>query len=191
MFSLAALLITLACPPLAACTVPSDTTPRATLPMVADTVHRRARAIEVSDAYALRLRIHHLASYTTIPLFVAQTVAGNQLYQADKSGAPKPGWATGTHAAGAVGLGVLFTVNTVTGAWNLWDSRHNKVGRTKRLIHSALMLASDAGFAYAGASGGGDDTQGLQSARAQHRNIAYVSMGVALAGYGVMLVGKQ
>ena len=191
MFTLAVLVVTLACPPITGCTSPGDTTPSSILPTVADTVHRRARAVEVSDAYALRLRIHHLASYTTIPLFVAQTVAGNQLYQADKSGAPKPGWATGTHAAGAVGLGVLFTVNTVTGVWNLWDSRHNEVGRTKRFLHSALMLASDAGFAYAGSSGSSDDTQSFESERAHHRNIAYVSMGVALAGYGIMLVGNH
>jgi hypothetical protein len=85
-----------------------------------DTVRRRPRAVEVSDAYELRLLIHRYASYTMIPLFVAQSVAGNQLYQADQSGAPRPGWAQTTHSAGAAGLGALFTVNTVTGVWNLW-----------------------------------------------------------------------
>lgn len=183
----------LGCPPLAPCPLldpasrpPTD--PIATSVARPDTVHRRAKAVEVSDFYALRLRVHRYASYATIPLFVAQTVAGNELLQADKSGAPKPGWASGVHSVGAAGLGVLFTLNTVTGAWNLWDSRHDSVGRTKRIIHSVLLLAADGGFALAGSSGGGDAAES-QAARNRHRDIAYAAMGTALAGYSVMLVG--
>jgi len=194
MIPLVMLVTALACPPLAPCPLldpatrvqPGDSiVARA---VVVDTVHRRVKAEEVSDFYELRLRVHRYASYATIPLFVAQTVAGNQLMQADKSGAAKPGWATGIHGAGAAGLGVLFTVNTVTGAWNLWDSRHNDVGRTKRIIHSVLLLAADGGFALAGSSGG-DDASQSQASRNRHRDIAYASMGTALVGYGVMLVG--
>ena len=53
-----------------------------------DTVptRRRARAVEVSDAYELRLRIHRYAAYSVIPLFIVQSVAGNQLYQGDRAG---------------------------------------------------------------------------------------------------------
>lgn len=182
MIALALLVVGLSCPPVAACPV---------LDAPRDTVHRRVKPTEVSESYELRLRVHRYASYATVPLFVAQTIAGNQLYQADKSGADKPGWATAVHGVGAGGLGVLFTVNTVTGAWNLWDSRHNDVGRTKRIIHSALLLASDAGFAWAGANTGGGEEHGSQSVRDQHRNVAYASMGVALVGYGVMLVGNH
>ena len=156
----------------------------------ADTVRRRPRAVEVSDAYELRLRIHRYASYTVIPLFAVQSVAGNQLFQADQSGAPRPGWAKGTHSAGAAALGALFTVNTVTGLWNLWDSRDNEVGRTKRWIHSALLLGSDAGFTYAGIKLA-SDAKHSQSGREQHRRISYISMGAALAGYAVMLVGSH
>ena len=194
MIPFAMLVATLACPPLAPCPLldppsraPADTTIGAPA-ILADTVHRRAKAVEVSDFYEWRLRVHRYASYTTIPLFIAQSVAGNQLYQADKSGATKPGWAKGVHGAGAAGLGVLFTVNTVTGVWNLWDSRHNDVGRTKRIIHSVLLLAADGGLALAGSSGS-DDTESSQASRARHRDIAYASMGTALVGYGVMLVG--
>lgn len=210
MIPIAMLVATLACPPLAPCpllgtpdrppadtlvaaavVVPSIVAPVSIAPGVtADTVHRRVKAVEMSDFYELRLRVHHYASYATIPLFVAQTVAGNQLYQADKSGAAKPAWARGTHSAGAAGLGVLFTLNTVTGLWNLWDSRHVETGRTKRIIHSVLLLASDGGFALAGANGG-DDLQESQASRSNHRNVAYASMGVALAGYGIMLVGEH
>ena len=155
----------------------------------ADTVRHRPRAVEVSDAYEMRLRIHRYASYTMIPLFALQSIAGNQLYQADKSGAEKPGWAKGTHVAGAVGLATLFTVNTVTGLWNLWDSRSNETGRTKRWIHSLLLLGSDACFVYSGVSAG--DAKNSQQTRDNHRNVSYVGMGAALVGYAVMLVGDH
>lgn len=125
-----------------------------------------------------------------LPLFAVQSVAGNQLFQADKSGAERPSWAKSVHGAGAAGLGALFTVNTVTGLWNLWESRDNDVGRSKRLLHSALLLASDAGFAYSGiklASDAKDDS----GARNEHKNVAYYSMGAAVAGYGIMLVGDH
>lgn len=154
-----------------------------------DTVRRRPRAIEVTDAYETRLRIHRYASYTLIPLFALQSVAGNQLYQADRTGGEKPGWAKSTHVAGATGLAALFTVNTVTGAWNLWESRSNPSGRTKRWIHSILLLASDAGFTYSGISSG--DAEHSQTTRDHHRNVSYAAMGTALVGYAVMLVGDH
>ncbi|MEO8623260.1 MAG: hypothetical protein ABI625_19445 [bacterium] len=157
---------------------------------VQDTVRRRAKAVDVSDAYEVRLRIHRYASYATIPLFLAQAVAGNQLFQADKSGAERPGWAKTVHSSGAVGLSALFGINTVTGLWNLYESRGNDVGRTKRLLHTALMLASDAGFAYTGLVLA-EDAKRNESDRQDHRNYAYYSMGAAAAGWGVMLVGNH
>lgn len=156
----------------------------------ADTTPRRAKAIEVSDAYELRLRIHRYASYTMLPLFAVQSVAGNQLFQADKSGAERPGWAKSVHSAGAATLGGVFTLETVTGLWNLWESRSNEVGRTKRLLHSALLLGSDAGFAWSGIKLA-SDARHDSDARNQHRNVAYYSMGAAAVGYGIMLVGDH
>lgn len=155
-----------------------------------DTVRRRPRAFEVTDAYALRLRVHRYASYATIPLFVLQSVAGNQLFQADKSGAERPGWAKSVHSSGALGLSALFGLNTVTGVWNLWESRGNEVGRTKRLLHSAIMLASDAGFADTGLKLA-DDAKHSADGRQDHRKLAYYSMGVALAGYGMMYLPER
>jgi hypothetical protein len=160
----------------AAPAAPADTTPR-----------RRPRAVEVSDAYALRLRIHHYASYTMIPLFAAQTIAGNQMYQ---SGGSDPAWAKSVHGLGAAGLAALFTVNTVTGVWNLWESRGVNEGRTVKLVHSALMLASDAGFTYAGVKLGPDATHSFAK-RQEHRRVAYISMGGALAGYATMLFANR
>lgn len=157
------------------------------LPATSDTVRRRPRAIEVSDSYELRLRIHRYASVTMVPLFVAQSVAGNQLYV---NGGPNPAWAKTLHNAGAAGLGVLFTVNTVTGLWNLWESRDIEAGRTKRWLHSGFMLASDAGFTYAGVKLSKDATR-TQEGRDRHRRVAYISMSSALAGYAVMLIGNH
>lgn len=177
---------------------PVDTTPESAGPVLhptgvtlaafeVDTVRKRARAVDVSDAYLLRLKIHWYASYATVPLFVLQSVAGNQLFQADKSGAERPGWAKTVHSGGALGLSTLFGINTVTGLWNLWESRENEAGRTKRILHSALMLASDAGFAYTGLKLA-DDAKHSVAGREDHRNLAYYSMGAALAGYGLMLL---
>ncbi len=157
---------------------------------VPDTTPRRAKAIEVSDAYELRLRIHRYASYTMLPLFAVQSVAGNQLFQADKSGAQPPSWAKSVHSAGAAGLGALFTLNTVTGLWNLWESRSNEVGRTKRLLHSALLLGSDAGFTWAGIKLASDAKRD-SGARNEHKNVAYYSMGAAAIGYGIMYFGDH
>ena len=155
-----------------------------------DTVRPRRRAVQMSDAAVLRLRIHRYASYTTIPLFVVQAVAGNQLYQADKGGAERPGWAKSTHSVGAAGLGVLFTVNTITGVWALWDQRANQDGRTRRWVHSLLMLGADAGFAWTGIKLA-DDAKNSQDSRDQHRKVAFISMGAALTSYGIMFFGNR
>jgi hypothetical protein len=167
---------------------PRITDARLGLAAVADTTpRRRRRAVEVSDAYALRLRIHRYASYGVIPLFAAQAIAGNQMYQ---SGSDEPAWAKTMHGVGAGGLAALFTVNTVTGVWNLWESRGVSEGRTVKLVHSALMLASDAGFTYAGVKLG-PDAHNSFSKRQEHRRVAFISMGGALAGYATMLLANR
>ena len=155
-----------------------------------DTVRPRRRAVQMSDAAVLRLRIHRYASYTTIPLFVVQAVAGNQLYQADQGGAERPGWAKSTHSVGAAGLGALFTVNTITGVWALWDQRANQEGRTRRWVHSLLMLGADAGFAWTGIKLA-EDAKNSTDSRDQHRKVAYISMGAALTSYGIMFFGNR
>lgn len=146
---------------------------------------RRPRAIELSDAYETRLKIHRIASYATIPLFATQLVAGNALYHADAGGSPRPAWASSIHRPIAYALGGLFAVNSVTGAMNWWETRHQGQGRTWRTIHAALMLASDAGFAYTGSLG----TQSRNSYvnRDMHRRWAIGSSIVALTSYAMML----
>jgi hypothetical protein len=156
--------------------IEADTTPR-----------RRRKSVEVSEWYERRLRIHRYGAYTTVPLFVFQAAAGNELYQ-KSSGAAS--WARNGHRVGATALATVFTVNTVTGLWNLWDSRSVPQGRTRRAIHTVLMLASDAGFAYAGIKLS-EDAEQSADARRKHRNMAYTSMGVAVTGAGMMLLWRD
>ena len=151
-----------------------------------DTVRRRPRSIELSDWYERRLRVHRYGSYAMYPLFAVQAIAGNQLYQ----NSSRRDWVRTTHKTTAIGLGTIFTVNTVTGLWNLWDSRSVEQGRTRRLVHAALMLASDAGLAYAGVRLSEQAKTSFEKRR-EHRQWAYGSMGTALAGAGVMVFWKE
>jgi hypothetical protein len=169
-------------------TIPSRLVLPVSLQLEADTTPRRRRkSIEVSDWYERRLRIHRYGAYATIPLFVFQAAAGNELYQ---KGSGADSWAKNGHRIGAAGLATVFGVNTVTGLWNLWDSRSVPQGRTRRTIHTLLMLASDAGFAYAGIKLS-EDAEESAEARRKHRNTAYASMGVALTGAGMMLLWRD
>lgn len=152
-----------------------------------DTVRRRRKSIEVSEWYERRLRIHRYGSYLVYPLFAAQVIAGNQIF---KDPGVAPTWAKTTHRAGATGLALVFTSNTVTGLWNLWDSRAVEQGRTKRVLHALCMLTSDAGFTYAGARLS-EQAETSESKRQQHRNLAYASMATALTGIAIMEFWNQ
>ena len=151
------------------------------------TLHRRRKSVEVGEWYERRLRIHRYGAYATIPLFVFQAAAGNELYHKSSAAAD---WARNGHRVGATALATVFSINTVTGLWNLWDSRSVPQGRTRRSIHTLLMLASDAGFAYAGIKLS-EDAEQSADARRKHRNLAYASMGVAVTGGGMMLLWRD
>lgn len=159
-------------------TIVDNLNPRDTVPR-----RKRPRAIEYSDAYYTRLRIHQIASYAELPLFATEYVLGERLLKEERTGFPSGGLKT-AHSTVALGLGALFTINTVTGGWNLWESRSDPAGRTLRLIHSAAMLGADLGFAWAGASGGG--AKRSQSGANQHRAISISSMALATAGTAMM-----
>ncbi len=146
--------------------VPSDTPPPAP----------RVRAVEVSDWYARRLTLHRRLSYTVIPLFAFQYAAGRQLW--DKGDAA-PEWAQTGHPIGAVAIGSVFLANTVTGGWNLWDSRHVEQGRTRRYLHAASMLAADAGFVWAGARLSKQAETDFEK-RKLHRTVALSSIALSL-----------
>jgi hypothetical protein len=143
-----------------------------------DTVKRRPRAIEVSEWYNRRLVIHKTLAYASLPVFAVQYYAGNKLY--DQSGGPAPSWAKPLHKAGAATIAGIFTVNTVTGLWNLWDSRNVQDHKWLRLAHSLTMLGADAAFTYTGIALADDADRDLDRRR-QHRNTALISMGVTVA----------
>ena len=105
----------------------------------------RAMAFEYSDGYRTRLKIHKYASFATLPLFVAQFVVGQKLYNGDGSDSMRS-----VHAALAAARRVLFGVNTVTGVWNLHEGRKDPNHRTKRMVHGILMAVADAGFVATG-----------------------------------------
>jgi hypothetical protein len=152
--------------------------------IVADTP--RTIAIEYSDWYYTRLTIHKYASYATIPLFIGQYVTGEKLMKNPGEGGPK-----GLHGALAASVGVLFGVNTVTGLWTLYDSRKDPHGRTRRTLHSILMLAADAGFVWTGSLAPDEEEGGSSSQARKHRTVAITSGSVALASYLMMLIWKD
>ena len=154
---------------------PRDTVPR-----------RRPKAVVYSDAYGTRLMIHKTLSWAMLPLFAVSYVSGDQLI---KQSGDAPQWARSIHPVAATSTAVLFGANTITGGWNLWDSRHDPNGRVRRYVHSALFIAASGGFAYTGTKLA-NDAQERQSQRLVHRNGALISMGVSTASWLIMLVGR-
>ncbi len=147
----------------------------------------RPKIVEVSDWYSRRLTIHRYVAYSTVPVFALQWAAGDRLF---KHGANAPTWAKTTHRAGATSLAAMFTVNTVTGAWNWWDSRSAPQGRALRTLHAFSMLAADAAFTYAGVKLS-DEAETSFDKRRLHRTIALSSIGVTvLSGTAMKLLNR-
>jgi hypothetical protein len=133
--------------------------------------------------------VHRIASYATIPLFVSEYFLGQKLIKDP----PGPQGTQDAHRVVALGLAGLFGVNTVTGLWNLWDSRKDPSGRARRWIHATLMIAADAGFvatASAAPSPRRISPTDLSHANT-HRTLAIASMSTALASYVMMLLWKN
>lgn len=140
-----------------------------------DSAQGRPKVIELSDWYYRRLTIHRWVAYGTLPVFAAQWMAGQRLYNDSREA---PTWAKTTHRVGATLLAGGFTVNTVTGVWNLWDSRSVSQGRALRTVHSISMLVADGLFTYAGAKLS-DEAEQSADKRQLHRTIALSAMGLA------------
>ena len=135
-----------------------------------------ARAVEYSDAYRVRAKIHRVASFATLPLFVTEGFVGQSLYN-DPTGGKKT-----AHLAVATGIGALFAVNTVTGVWNLMEGRHDPNGSRRRWVHGLLMLGADAGFLATAMTAPENEHGRVDDSRATHRAIAFTSIGAASAG---------
>jgi hypothetical protein len=155
---------------------------------IRDTIpSQRRRSVEVSEWYGRRLTIHRYAAYASIPVFALQYAAGSQLY--DKS-REAPGWAKTGHRVGATALAGIFGVNTVTGAWNWWETRSQPKGRTLRTLHAITMLGADAMFTYAGVKLS-DEAENSPDKRRQHRTVALSAIGLsAVSGIGMKLLNR-
>lgn len=152
--------------------VPSDTPPPSP-------ARERPRAVEISEWYERRLTLHRRLSYTVIPLFAFQYAAGRELWDQAEGRGTAPAWARDGHPIGAIAIGTVFGVNTVTGLWNLWDSRSVEDGRTRRYLHAASMLVADAGFTWAGAKLS-KEAETDPDKRRLHRTVAISSMAISL-----------
>jgi hypothetical protein len=151
-----------------------------------------AAAVEHSDGYRTRAKIHKYASFATLPLFAAEVALGQSLYSTQAN----TGSRRGLHAAIGSGIVGLFAVNTVTGAWNMFgEGWRDRDGRTLRLVHGLLMMAADVGFLATSATGPNSDGRGgaltFESDKVTHRNIAIASVSVGTAGYLLMLIGNH
>lgn len=109
--------------------------------------------------------------------FGAEWIAGNQLY---RESAAAPTWAKTTHGVGATALVGIFTVNTVSGLWNLWDSHNVPENRAVRTAHALMMLTADAAFTYTGHTLA-DEAEQSQQKRRLHRTIALSATGLTVA----------
>lgn len=151
----------------------------------------RPQAIEYSEGYETRAKIHKIASYATLPLIGAEIVLGQQLYndpQGRLSSYKTPHIVVGTAITG------LFAVNTVTGVWNLVEGWKDPNHRALRLTHGILMLGADAGFLAAygtGPGGGGRNLVNFDQNKSTHRTVVFTTMGVATASYLLMLFGNH
>jgi hypothetical protein len=151
---------------------------------------RRPVAVEYSEGYQTRLKIHKYASFATLPLFVAQFAVGQKLYDGNGSDGTRT-----AHGILAGGTAVLFGVNTVTGVWNLSEGRKDPNHRTKRMVHGILMAVADAGFVVTGLTAPESEHEGELFAyesggndRSTHRAVALTSMGIATVAYLMMLI---
>ena len=153
--------------------------------LAADPQDARPVAITYTEAHGTRARIHKYSSWATLPLMATEFALGESLYNDPSAltGAQK-----GIHGAVGAGLIAFFGVQSVTGVWNLLDSK-NAPGHTKRLVHGLLMLAAEGGFVAAALAAPSDRSAppAYDANKATHRDIAIVSMGVGTTGYLLML----
>jgi hypothetical protein len=149
----------------------------------------RPTAIEYSEGYETRAKIHKYASFATLPLLGTEAILGQSLYNDPYS---RTSAKRGAHIAVGTAITGLFAVQTVTGVWNLvegWKDPHHK---KLRLAHGIMMLGADVGFAAAYATGpGGRNLVNFDQNKSTHRTVVFTTMGVATASYLLMLFGNK
>jgi hypothetical protein len=160
------------------------------LPVDTPTTTRR-RATEVSSWYGPRLWIHRITAIVVPGLFIYQYSLGDKILDAESEGRAPAGWVRPAHRNGAKAIAGAFAVNTITGAWNWWDSRHAEEGRLARTVHALSMVGAMGGFTYAGLKLAEDAKtattfEEAMDKRRQHRAVAITSMGVTIVSGAAM-----
>ena len=138
-------------------------------------------AFEYSDGYRTRARIHRVASFATLPLFVTEAFIGQSLYDEPTDSKRD------AHLVVAGGIGALFAVNTFTGAWNLLEARKDPHFGKRKWAHALLMFGGDIGMVTTAALGPGE---GNTDGKAAHRAAAITTAAMATTGYLIMLFGN-
>ncbi|HZP47196.1 MAG TPA: hypothetical protein VFB07_01585 [Vicinamibacterales bacterium] len=149
----------------------------------------RPQAIEYSEGYETRARIHKVASWATLPLLGTEAILGQNLYN-DPQG--RLSSYRGAHIAVGTAITGLFAVQSVTGVWNLVEGWKDPNHKTLRLVHGIMMLGADAGFVAAYGTGpGGRNLVNFDQNKSTHRTVVFTTMGVATASYLLMLFGNR
>ena len=150
----------------------------------------RHKSIEYSNGYYTRLKIHKIASWAMLPFFIGSYATGTDLIN---NGDNASSFSKNSHGVFAAATAGLFAVNTVTGVWNLVESRHDPAGRTRRWVHSIAMFVAEAGFVATGATAPEveDGEVGDGGNATTHKTLAITSMAVATASWLMMLVWKD
>jgi hypothetical protein len=149
-----------------------------------------SKAGSLSKGYFTRRKIHKYMSFATLPLLAAEYIVGQKLLNGSN---PEGSSLRSAHSGLAAGMGVLFGVETVTGVWNMLESRKFSPAHKKQMFHGMLMLAADAGFVATMATAPHRDDEGglrTNSDASTHKAIAYASIGTAAFSYIYMLFAK-
>ena len=111
---------------------------------------------------------HRTAGFLSIFLIASASAVQAQDSAGDDQPAPTPRPVAVEYS--------LFAVNTVTGVWNMWESRHEPSHHKLKLVHGILMFGAVAGFVATFASGpGGRNSATLDSQKQTHRTLALTS----------------
>lgn len=151
------------------------------------------QAVKLSDGYYTRLDIHRYVGYAVLPLFAIEYFAGQKLLE---EGSDAPLWAEKVHKPTAYAVAGIFTLNTVTGLWNLAEAGKVKQGKKRRTLHSVLMLAADAGFVYSALKAPSTSkidariASGKRGGWTPHKASAIASMSVSTIAYLMMYLWK-
>ena len=148
-------------------------------PLCSLSVHR-SEEDDVGDWYNRRLTLHRYAAWAAVAAFPVEIYTGWRL----RSPGADPEWVRDTHRATVWVLGSTFAVNTVTGAWNWWDTRKEPEGRGWRTAHAVVMVAADAAM-FATARAGQARARG--EGGEWHRELAFTTAGLTTIGHLMML----